>query len=59
MSLPVIEPVTSRSSKRTLYQLSYRGRFVKADLLEFEFCLLSRQKIAYSIRNFEIGTYYL
>ena len=27
MSRPGIEPVTSRSSERTFYQLSYRGRF--------------------------------
>ena len=27
MSQPGIEPVTSRSPERTLYQLSYRGRY--------------------------------
>ena len=27
MSRPGIEPVTSRSPERTLYQLSYRGRY--------------------------------
>ena len=29
MSRPWIEPVTSRSPERTLYQLSYRGRSIK------------------------------
>ena len=29
MSRPGIEPVTSRSPERTLYQLSYRGRWFK------------------------------
>ena len=29
MSRPGIEPVTSRSPERTLYQLSYRGRYIK------------------------------
>ena len=32
MSRPGIEPVTSHSPERTLYQLSYRGRFQKCKI---------------------------
>ena len=45
--------------KRLLIQNIFYGCMCRQYLLYFEFCLLSRQKIAYSIRNVEIGTYYL
>ena len=34
-----------------------RQLLAKESPIKFELCLLSRQKIAYSIRNVEIGTY--
>ena len=46
MSRPGIEPVTSRSPERTLYQLSYRGRSYTF-LRYMSICLHKRLKLSY------------